>query len=53
VIGGVSKVAESVATILNGNEFEVFDFRFKDEDLSYIDAFNENLRVVDDPMMLW
>jgi len=36
-----------------GNEFDVFDLQLKDEDLSYIDAFNENLRVVDDPMTLW
>ncbi len=30
-----------------GNEFEVFDLQLKDEDLSYIDTFNENVRAAD------
>jgi len=52
VIGGGSNVTKSVATILNGNDFEDFDPRLKDEDLSYIDTFNENVRAADDPMTL-
>jgi methylglyoxal/glyoxal reductase len=30
--------------------FDVFDFQISDEDMKMINAFNENFRVVDDPM---
>jgi len=49
---GVSTIPKSSnATRLKEN-FDVFDFQISDSDMKKINAFNENFRVVDDPMTL-
>jgi len=46
---GVSAIPKSSSLDRIKENFDVFDFQLKAEDLSYIDTFNENLRVVEDP----
>ncbi len=50
---GVSAIPKSSSLDRIKENADVFDFKLKAEDLSYIDTFNENLRVVDDPMEMW
>ncbi len=49
---GVSTIPKSSNLIRLKENFDVFDFQITDEDMTRINAFNENYRVVDDPMML-
>lgn len=50
---GVSAIPKSSSLQRIKENFDVFDFELKAGDLSYIDTFNENLRVVEDPMDMW
>lgn len=50
---GVSAIPKSSDKKRLQQNFEIFDFELKAEDLSYLDTFNENLRVVEDPMDMW
>ncbi len=50
---GVSTIPKSANLSRLKENFDVFDFHISAEDMARIDAFNENLRVVDDPMMFW
>ena len=49
---GISAIPKSASRNRIKENFDIFDFELKPEDLSYIDSFNENLRVVDDPMLM-
>lgn len=50
---GVSAIPKSVHLERLRENFDVFDFELKPEDFSYINTFNENLRVCEDPMDNW
>lgn len=50
---GVSTIPKSANQARLKENFGVFDFEISAEDLLTMDGFNENLRVVDDPMDLW
>jgi diketogulonate reductase-like aldo/keto reductase len=50
---GVSTIPKSANQARLKENFGVFDFEISAEDLRMMDGFNENLRVVDDPMDLW
>jgi diketogulonate reductase-like aldo/keto reductase len=50
---GVSTIPKSANQARLKENFGVFDFEISAEDLRKMDGFNENLRVVDDPMDLW
>ena len=50
---GASAIPKSVNPARLKENFEVFDFELQQEDLSYIDTFNEDLRVAEDPMDMW
>jgi methylglyoxal/glyoxal reductase len=50
---GVSTIPKSANQARLKENFGVFDFEISAEDLRTMDGFNENLRVVDDPMDLW
>ena len=49
---GVSTIPKSSNVTRLKENFDVFDFHISDSDIKKINAFNENLRVVDDPMTL-
>ncbi len=49
---GVSTIPKSSNLIRLKENFDVFDFQISDSDMKKINAFNENFRVVDDPMMM-
>jgi methylglyoxal/glyoxal reductase len=49
---GVSTIPKSSNPARLRENFEVFDFQISDGDMKKINAFDENFRVVDDPMML-
>lgn len=49
---GVSTIPKSSNPKRLKENFDVFDFQIEDEDMKKINAFNENFRVVDDPMTL-
>jgi methylglyoxal/glyoxal reductase len=49
---GLSTIPKSSNPARLKENFDVFDFNIKDEDMKKIDSFNENFRVVDDPMMM-
>jgi diketogulonate reductase-like aldo/keto reductase len=49
---GVSAIPKSSNLRRLKENFEVFDFHISDTDMKKINAFNENFRVVDDPMGL-
>jgi diketogulonate reductase-like aldo/keto reductase len=49
---GVSTIPKSSNIIRLKENFDVFDFQISDSDMKKINAFNENFRVVDDPMTL-
>jgi diketogulonate reductase-like aldo/keto reductase len=49
---GVSAIPKSANLKRLQENFDVFDFRLSDEDMAAMDTFNENFRVVDDPMVM-
>lgn len=49
---GVSTIPKSSNPVRLKENFDVFDFQISDTDMKKINSFNENLRVVDDPMGL-
>jgi diketogulonate reductase-like aldo/keto reductase len=49
---GVSTIPKSANQARLKENFDVFDFEISSADLTQMDAFNENLRVVDDPILL-
>lgn len=49
---GVSTIPKSSNLNRLKENFDVFDFQISDSDMKNINAFNENLRVVDDPMTM-
>lgn len=49
---GVSTIPKSSNLNRLKENFEVFDFQIQDEDMRKINSFNENFRVVDDPMSM-
>jgi methylglyoxal/glyoxal reductase len=50
---GVSTIPKSANLKRIQENFDVFDFNISVEDMQLIDGFDENLRIVDDPMDLW
>ncbi|CAH0997093.1 putative oxidoreductase YtbE [Emticicia aquatica] len=50
---GISSIPKSANLQRIKENFNVFDFQITQEDMSFIDTFNENLRVVEDPMDLF
>jgi len=49
---GVSTIPKSSNLNRLKENFDVFDFQISDNDMKKINLFNENFRVVDDPLML-
>jgi methylglyoxal/glyoxal reductase len=49
---GVSTIPKSSNPIRLKENFDVFNFQISDADINQINSFNENFRVVDDPMGL-
>lgn len=49
---GVSTIPKSSNIKRLKENFDVFDFQINDDDMKKISAFNENFRVVDDPMLM-
>lgn len=49
---GVSTIPKSSNLDRIKENFDVFDFEISTHDIAYINGFNENLRIVDDPMEL-
>ncbi|UTA70063.1 aldo/keto reductase [Emticicia sp. 21SJ11W-3] len=49
---GISTIPKSANPERLKENFDVFDFEINQEDISFICSFNENLRIVDDPMAL-
>ena len=49
---GVSTIPKSSNPQRLRENFDIWDFEISAEDIQYISSFNENLRVVDDPMEL-
>lgn len=49
---GVSTIPKSSNLNRLKENFDVFDFQINDDDMKKINAFNENFRVVDDPMTM-
>ena len=47
---GVSSIPKSANLQRIKENFDVFDFEINQTDMDFINTFNENLRVVDDPM---
>lgn len=50
---GVSSIPKSVNLQRIKENFDVFDFEINQTDMNFIDTFDENLRVVEDPMDLF
>jgi diketogulonate reductase-like aldo/keto reductase len=50
---GVSSIPKSANLQRIKENFDVFDFEISQTDMDFIDTFNENLRVVEDPMDLF
>jgi diketogulonate reductase-like aldo/keto reductase len=50
---GISAIPKSVNLARLKENFDIFDFQIIPEDMVLIDAFNENYRVVDNPMDLF
>ncbi|PWT72574.1 MAG: aldo/keto reductase [Bacteroidetes bacterium] len=48
---GVSAIPKSASPARLKENFQIFDFNLSDEDMASIGGLNENLRVVDDPMV--
>lgn len=49
---GVSTIPKSSNPERIQQNFDIFDFSISDDDMMLIDSFNENLRIVDDPMTM-
>jgi methylglyoxal/glyoxal reductase len=49
---GISTIPKSSNLERLRENFDIFDFEISQEDMNFMDSFNENLRVVDDPMEL-
>jgi methylglyoxal/glyoxal reductase len=49
----VSAIPKSATASRIRENFDIFDFELSIEDMAFMRSFNENLRVVDDPMMMW
>lgn len=49
---GVSTIPKSSNLDRIKENFDVFDFEISEQDIAHINGFNENLRIVDDPMEL-
>lgn len=49
---GVSTIPKSSSFDRLKENFSVFDFEISAEDMAYMNSFNENFRIVDDPMEL-
>jgi methylglyoxal/glyoxal reductase len=49
---GISTVPKSSNLVRLKENFDIFDFELTAEDIDYMNTFNENLRVVEDPMEL-
>jgi len=47
---GVSAIPKSSNKERLKENFDIFDFNITEEDMEVLDSFNENLRIVDDPM---
>jgi methylglyoxal/glyoxal reductase len=50
---GVSAIPKSATAHRIKENFDIFNFNISDEDMITINHFNENLRVIDDPMEMW
>jgi methylglyoxal/glyoxal reductase len=50
---GVSPIPKSVNPLRLKENFNVFDFSLTKEDVALMGSFNENLRLVDDPMVFF
>jgi methylglyoxal/glyoxal reductase len=50
---GISTIPKSSNPKRLSENFDVFDFQISDEDIARLNGFNENLRIVEDPMDLW
>jgi methylglyoxal/glyoxal reductase len=50
---GISTIPKSSNEKRLRENFDVFDFSISDDDIARMNGFNENLRIVDDPMDLW
>ncbi|RYU95082.1 aldo/keto reductase [Emticicia agri] len=50
---GVSTIPKSSNLDRLKENFDVFDFEISEQDMAYINSFNENLRIVEDPMELY
>lgn len=49
---GISAIPKSSSKKRLQENFDIFDFSISKEDVELMDGFNENFRVVDDPMMM-
>jgi methylglyoxal/glyoxal reductase len=49
----VSAIPKSATPSRIKENFGIFDFEISKEDMAFIKTFNEDLRVVDDPMTMW
>ena len=50
---GISAIPKSANLVRLKENFDIFDFQISELDMRQIDSFNENYRVVDDPMDLF
>jgi diketogulonate reductase-like aldo/keto reductase len=50
---GISTIPKSSNEKRLRENFDVFDFYINDDDIAQLNGFNENLRIVEDPMDLW
>jgi diketogulonate reductase-like aldo/keto reductase len=50
---GVSSIPKSANLQRIKENFDIFDFEISKTDMDFIDTFNENLRIIDDPMDLF
>lgn len=50
---GVSSIPKSANLQRITENFDIFDFEISQIDMHFIDTFNENLRVVEDPINLF
>ncbi|MCW3120438.1 MAG: aldo/keto reductase [Chitinophagaceae bacterium] len=49
---GVSVIPKSVNPQRIEENFNIFDFSLSDDDISFMDTFNENFRICDDPLIM-
>jgi methylglyoxal/glyoxal reductase len=50
---GISTIPKSSNQKRLRENFDVFDFNVSDADIMHLNSFNENLRIVEDPMDFW